>query len=575
MPQYKKCDLQELALRRLGISYKESQKMTVEYLRNRLNIPKNIRPVKVREKSKITTNNLSRVARIKCQPNYYSKNDLVKIAVKCLNLNKSDISSMTKVQICDEIEKMKRLKLRSEVSKFEKPKGDCLSRSQIPLKPHQLEVVKYLEKNRGVVAVHSVGSGKTLLAVAASQCMIDKYPDIKILVVTPKSLVENFMKELKAYRIGINSNIPKHVYDEIYKEENDRYIFMTKTKFANDYVGKPMKCSNVFLIIDEAHNFKNKLGKGARAALNCALKAKKILLLTATPIYNAPEDLIFLVSMIKGPKYNISKKILESYIVSVNPNKFNNYFSCVFSFYDNPKTGYPEVIEHFVNIPMNKGYYKMYLDVERLKSEIFSDPYRFLMGVRQATNAFPDSDKVRWAIRKIMNSVKNKKKILLYSAFRGYGVDKIKELLEKKKVKFAEIHGDQTECERNNAVRKFNSDLDPYVLLITKAGGEGLDLKNVADVILLEAGYNRSGEKQVIGRAARFGSHSSLPMKDRKVDVWKLILVKPPGWKTFERIALSRNDPRDSADVILRNIIERKEIVDDKVLRRLKILAKK
>ncbi|MDB4769488.1 helicase-related protein [bacterium] len=571
---YQKHELQELALRRLGITYKMSQKMSKEYLCARLKIPWKIKSVKTVKKV-VKKKNISDIAWTKCKPANYSKNDLVKVATKCLGLPTSHAQAMTKVQLCNEIEKIKRSKFRQKVSDFKKPSGDCITRSQIPLKPHQLQIINYLKKNRGVVAVHSVGSGKTLLAVAASQCIIDNDPTIHVLVVTPKTLQENFKKELRAYRIGINSDLPNYIYDEAYKEDNSRYTFITKNKFANDYLGKPGKCSDIFLIIDEAHNFKNKLGKGARAAFDCTRRAKKVLLLTATPVYNAPEDLISLVTMIKGPKYNISKKILESYITSINPNKFNEYFNCVFSFYDNPKTDFPEVKERFVNIPMNKGYYNMYLDVERLKSAEFADPYRFLMGVRQATNAFPDSDKVRWSIKKIIESVDKGKKTLLYSAFLGHGINKIKEELYKNKIKFVEITGALTEEERNSAVKKFNSTSKtaPYVLLITKAGGEGLDLKNVETVILLEAGYNRSGEKQVIGRAARYKSHIGMPEERRKVDVWKLVLIKPKGWEDFERFTLRRNNPRNSADVILRQIIEEKEKSEKIVLARLKNMS--
>jgi hypothetical protein len=65
------------------------------------------------------------------------------------------------------------------------------------------------------------------------------------------------------------------------------------------------------------------------------------------------------------------------------------------------------------------------------------------------------------------------------------------------------------------------------VLLITGAGGEGLDLKGIRKVILLEKGWTVSSEEQVIGRAVRYRSHEHLPVDERYIDVYHLVMIKP------------------------------------------------
>ena len=64
--------------------------------------------------------------------------------------------------------------------------------------------------------------------------------------------------------------------------------------------------------------------------------------------------------------------------------------------------------------------------------------------------------------------------------------------------------------------------------LLHKAGGEGLDLKGTRYVILLEKSWNRPNEEQIIGRAVRYKSHTHLPKEEQKVDVYHLIITKPP-----------------------------------------------
>jgi superfamily II DNA or RNA helicase len=58
------------------------------------------------------------------------------------------------------------------------------------------------------------------------------------------------------------------------------------------------------------------------------------------------------------------------------------------------------------------------------------------------------------------------------------------------------------------------------VLMITKSGAEGISLKNVRQVHVLEPYWNHIRIDQVIGRAVRTCSHVDLPKEDRNVKVY-------------------------------------------------------
>lgn len=60
-------------------------------------------------------------------------------------------------------------------------------------------------------------------------------------------------------------------------------------------------------------------------------------------------------------------------------------------------------------------------------------------------------------------------------------------------------------------------------MLITQSGAEGIDLKNVRQVHILEPFWNQVRIDQVIGRGARMGSHSALPSSERTVDTYLYI----------------------------------------------------
>jgi len=63
------------------------------------------------------------------------------------------------------------------------------------------------------------------------------------------------------------------------------------------------------------------------------------------------------------------------------------------------------------------------------------------------------------------------------------------------------------------------------VFCITSAGAEGISLKNVRAVHIMEPYWNYVRLKQVKGRAIRIGSHLDLPPKDRNVSIYTYVTV--------------------------------------------------
>jgi hypothetical protein len=62
------------------------------------------------------------------------------------------------------------------------------------------------------------------------------------------------------------------------------------------------------------------------------------------------------------------------------------------------------------------------------------------------------------------------------------------------------------------------------VLIITKAGAEGVDLKNTFTIFIMDGQWNEALYEQIVARAIRYQSHMSLPKNERFVNVKKLFL---------------------------------------------------
>ena len=95
------------------------------------------------------------------------------------------------------------------------------------------------------------------------------------------------------------------------------------------------------------------------------------------------------------------------------------------------------------------------------------------------------------------------------------------------------------------------------VVLISRAGSEGIDLKFIRQVHILEPWYNTNRIEQVIGRAVRNFSHKDLPFEKRNVEIFMYGTIL--------------GDNRDeSADLYVYRVAEYKAIQIGKVTRALK-----
>ena len=92
--------------------------------------------------------------------------------------------------------------------------------------------------------------------------------------------------------------------------------------------------------------------------------------------------------------------------------------------------------------------------------------------------------------------------------------------------KYALISGDVRLSPNNNEEIKLLTNSNNLngknvkVVLISKAASEGIDLKNIRQVHILEPWYTMSRIEQIIGRAVRSFSHQNLPFEDRNVEIF-------------------------------------------------------
>ena len=131
--------------------------------------------------------------------------------------------------------------------------------------------------------------------------------------------------------------------------------------------------------------------------------------------------------------------------------------------------------------------------------------------------------------------------------------------------KYVMITGEKAFSPNNAADIKYVTNNDNIngekvkVILISKAGAEGLDFKCIRQVHVLEPWYNMNRIEQIIGRAVRNLSHCRLPFEERNVEIY------------LHGTILDTED--EAADLYVYRLAEKKALQIGKVTRMLKEIS--
>jgi hypothetical protein len=107
-------------------------------------------------------------------------------------------------------------------------------------------------------------------------------------------------------------------------------------------------------------------------------------------------------------------------------------------------------------------------------------------------------------------------------------------------------------------------------MMITKSGSEGISLKNVRRVHILEPYWNNIRLDQVIGRAIRTGSHLNLPLSKRNVQVFYYMSTMNEEQSKTTTQLIKSTDKGKTSDELVKDIADRKTKIIAGFLKNLK-----
>lgn len=417
------------------------------------------------------------------------------------------------------------------------------------LRDYQLIGVKWLYNiykcDLGGILADEMGLGKSLQTICFIKSVLKEKPNIRILIVSPTSLIYNWQKEFDKFAKELNYCViaeNKNKRQEILNHLENNIVITTYGLLRQD---KELyeQLNFELMIIDEAQNIKNPLAGISKTVKQ--INAKTKIALTGTPIENSVIELWSIFDFIMPglftnlnnfqAKYNIKDINKDNQNILDNLNQQISPFILRRKKIDVAKE-LPKKQENNIYFDMYPEQKKIYLaELKKTKEEmdkiIEEDGFlkakfkilQLLTRLRQICidpsiifeNYKGNSIKIDELINIVKRIVENGHKILIFTSFKT-ALNIVKKEFDNNNISSYIIDGSVSSKKRMELVDKFNND-DTNVFLITlKAGGTGLNLTSADVVIHLDLWWNPQVENQATDRAHRIG-------QTKNVEVIKLI----------------------------------------------------
>jgi len=376
----------------------------------------------------------------------------------------------------------------------------------------QSEAIDFIDKANGrVLLAEEVGLGKTIEALY----WISTKSDIKsILVVCPASVIYKWEAEIKKWDKSRTVQVLRTSKEEL---STKNYIIMSysiMTRRNIELTEQVWDC----LVFDECHKIKDSRAQRSRVAKS--IESKYILALSGTPLVNRPVEFYNILHMINPSQWGTWWTFTQRYCSAHN------------TYWGRDVTGASNLEELSARLQntmirrLKKDVLQELPDITRTKIPILVDASEINQAYRNlwetlhkdredtgGNNALAQLTTLRQAvgrakvstvveIAKDLLDANSEKKIVIYAVHKEV-VRMLEEELRPYGV--SSITGDVNNEERSKRQLKFQNDYMPRVMIISMAGGEGIDLFRADVLIFCEREWASTTEEQAEGRLLRIG----------------------------------------------------------------------
>ncbi|VTR99839.1 DEAD/DEAH box helicase [Tuwongella immobilis] len=375
--------------------------------------------------------------------------------------------------------------------------------------PYQLEGIAFLMPRHAALLADEMGLGKTMQTILSIRLMLHAGLVRRVLLVCPKPLMFNWMRELKLWA----GDLPYEVLGGDTESRRAAWIVSQCPLKLINYeiltrdidILKDERVGFDLVVIDEAQRIKNRDSKTAQAVR--AIRRERSWALTGTPIENRPEDLVNLFAFIdpgRIPAETPPKLLpqLTSDCILRRTKDLAQSDMPPLSFRDLCLEMTPAQQEAY-HLAEKEGVIRLNEMGETLTVQ---HVFQLVMRLKQICNFDPltgASAKLEQLLIDMEEVAESGRKAIIFSQW----VEPLEVIAKAlKSYNPLQFHGKIPSPDRPGILDKFKSDPNAHVLLMSYGTGSvGLNLQFTNYVFLFDRWWNPAIEDQAINRAHRIG----------------------------------------------------------------------
>ncbi len=448
------------------------------------------------------------------------------------------------------------------------------------LRPYQQEGFEWLSRliswGAGALLADDMGLGKTIQAIALLLSRAKEGPQ---LVVMPAAVLFNWSDELQRFAPGLSAKMLQQAEDrkKLVDEAEAGDVVLTTYGILSAEIEALSGREWATVVLDEAHNIKNRDTRMSKAAMQ--LKSAARVLLTGTPLQNNLGEIWNLFEFANPGLLGSSQSFAERFIIPIERNKDRNcqrLLKRLISPFILRRTKaevldeLPEKTEVTLRVELSEAERTLYESLRETASQRLEtgeinpiEALAELMKLRQAACAAElvnpklklESSKINAFLKLADTLIEGGHRALVFSQFTSYLAILRKEL-DKKKIKYLYLDGATPAGQRQKLVDAFQKGEMPLFLISLKAGGTGLNLTAADYVAILDPWWNPAIESQASDRAYRIG-------QENPVTIYRLIAEN-----TIEEKIIRLHETKKSlADALLEGSDMSNRLSRDEILR--------
>ena len=426
-------------------------------------------------------------------------------------------------------------------------------------------------KHKGILLYNTVGSGKTFSSILMAITGLKSNMFRKVIVLLPASLRVNYLDHITEYK--------------------DKFEIFSYNTIS--IIDKLPDLNNTLVIIDECQNLTSMITNGSSIGIfmyRQLYNAKcRIIAMSATPIINNTYEYASLFNLLKKNvfKFDIfewNNTFYDENGNMTNKKMFYDKINGLVSYYQGANDDSEVFPTHSVNIvklqmhDYQTNAYNVIRQIELKKEGKSKGGPKFIsernillnkansqsigdfkVKSRQACNfVYPypkttvsDLDEndlinnLHYYSVKFAEIIKKIKEcngvVMVYTYFVEHCLLVLKKALDYHGISNVSWIGGLSDSDRRFTLERFNNPKNKdgkyvKVILVSSAGAEGISLKNVQEIHIIEPHWNEIKIKQIIGRAIRICSHYTLPKERQHVNVYRYIATDSNQETSDERV---------------------------------------